>query len=153
MESVDKLLLLTHAAATLFLVGLIWFVQVVHYPLFAQVGAGEFIAYAASHGQRTTYVVTGPMLVELITAVWLVVRGVPGGAPTVVAWVGLALVAAVWLSTFFLQVPQHTALASGFQPEPWRVLVTSNWLRTAAWTARGGLVLYLLARAMRGGQW
>jgi hypothetical protein len=153
VEGADKLLLLIHAAATLFMVGLIWFVQVVHYPLFAQVGAGEFIAYAASHGQRTTYVVTGPMLVELITALLLVWRGGPGGTPPAVGWVGLGLVGVVWLSTFFLQVPQHTVLASGFQPEPWRVLVTSNWLRTAAWTARGGLVLYLLARAMRGGQW
>jgi hypothetical protein len=28
-------LLLAHAAATLFMVGVIWFVQLVHYPLFA----------------------------------------------------------------------------------------------------------------------
>lgn len=31
-------LLLVHAAATWAMVGLVWFVQVVHYPLFAQVG-------------------------------------------------------------------------------------------------------------------
>ncbi|MFY0528690.1 hypothetical protein ACN28I_37835 [Archangium gephyra] len=31
------LVLLAHAAATLFMVGLIWFVQVVHYPLFSRV--------------------------------------------------------------------------------------------------------------------
>ena len=153
MEGADKLLLLVHAAATLFLVGLIWFVQVVHYPLFAQVGSEAFPAYAVSHSQRTTYVVVGPMLVELITALLLVWRGLPAGTPPVLAWVGLGLVGVVWLSTMFLQVPQHSALASGFQPGPWRVLVTSNWLRTVAWTARGGLVLYLLARAMRGGQW
>ena len=144
MEGADTLLLLVHAAATLFMVGLIWFVQVVHYPLFAQVGSEAFPAYAASHSQRTTYVVAGPMLVELITALLLVWRGLPAGTPPVLAWVGLGLVG---------QVPRHSALASGFQPEEWRVLVTTNWLRTVAWTARGGLVLYLLARAMRGGQW
>ena len=38
MPDADVLLLLLHAAATLFMTGLIWFVQVVHYPLFARVG-------------------------------------------------------------------------------------------------------------------
>ena len=153
MGGADTLLLLVHAAATLFMVGLIWFVQVVHYPLFAQVGSEAFPAYAASHSQRTTYVVAGPMLVELITALLLVWRGPAAGTPPVLAWVGLGLVGGVWLSTLLLQVPRHSALASGFQPGPWRGLVASNWLRTVAWTARGGLVLYLLARPMRGGQW
>ena len=34
--------LLTHLAATLYMVGVIWFVQVVHYPLFARAGAEGF---------------------------------------------------------------------------------------------------------------
>ncbi|MCK6525129.1 hypothetical protein L6R49_27300, partial [Myxococcota bacterium] len=34
----STLLLLIHAAATWFMVGLIWFVQIVHYPLFSAVG-------------------------------------------------------------------------------------------------------------------
>lgn len=53
------LVLLAHAAATLFMVGLIWFVQVVHYPLFAKVGPDVFVPYAASHGNLTGLVV-GP---------------------------------------------------------------------------------------------
>jgi hypothetical protein len=36
------LLLLANAAATLFMVGVIRFVQVVHYPLFARVGRPGF---------------------------------------------------------------------------------------------------------------
>jgi hypothetical protein len=32
-----KLILLTQVFATLFVVGLIWFVQIVHYPLYAHV--------------------------------------------------------------------------------------------------------------------
>jgi hypothetical protein len=36
------LLLLANAAATFFMVGVIWFVQVVHYPLFARVGTLDF---------------------------------------------------------------------------------------------------------------
>ena len=41
--------LLANAAATLFMTGLIWFVQVVHYPLFAFVSGPGAAAYAARH--------------------------------------------------------------------------------------------------------
>jgi hypothetical protein len=33
--------MLLHLAATLYMVGVIWFVQVVHYPLFSKVGGPE----------------------------------------------------------------------------------------------------------------
>ena len=52
-----------HAASTLSMVGLIWFVQVVHYPLFARVEQG-FIAYEQIHQQRTTWVVAPLMPVS-----------------------------------------------------------------------------------------
>jgi hypothetical protein len=141
------LVLLAHAAATLFMVGLIWFVQVVHYPLFAKVGPDVFVPYAASHGNLTSLVVGPPMLLELLTAVWLVVRPPPGVNP-VVPWVGLALVGLLWLSTGLVQVPLHETLRAGFQPDAWRRLVVTNLLRTALWTGRGGLVLFMLWRAM-----
>ena len=37
-----ELILLTQVFATLFMVGLIWFVQIVHYPLYAKVGREQF---------------------------------------------------------------------------------------------------------------
>ena len=40
-------ILLANAAATLFMTGVGWFVQVVHYPLLGCVGADEFRAYSA----------------------------------------------------------------------------------------------------------
>jgi hypothetical protein len=81
------LVLLAHAAATLFMVGLIWFVQVVHYPLFSRVGSDAFVPYAAAHGVLTTWVVGPPMLLEFATAGWLAPRPPPGVNP-VVPWVG-----------------------------------------------------------------
>lgn len=45
-------LLITHAAATLWMTGLIWFVQVVHYPLFALVGSTGFAAYESAHATQ-----------------------------------------------------------------------------------------------------
>ncbi len=148
MTGADTLLWLVHAASTLFMLGVIAVIQWVHYPLFARVGVAGFPAYASEHGRRITWVVAGPMLVELATAIWLVFRPLPPGVPGWMAWAGLVAVLVLWGSTFLLQVPQHEALRVGFDPEAHRRLVSSNWLRTVLWALRGVWVLYLLARAI-----
>ena len=142
------LLLLAHVAATLVMVGIIWFVQIVHYPLFGRVGREEFAAYSEAHSRLTGFVVGPPMLVEAATAVLLVLRR-PDGVPAFPAWTGLLLLAGVWLSTALLQSPQHKRLSLGFDHRSHRFLVASNWARTALWSLRGPLVLWMAARAMR----
>jgi hypothetical protein len=141
------LLLLAHAAATLFMVGVIWFVQVVHYPLFARVGRPDFAAYSGSHSRLTGLVVGPPMLVEAATAVVLVVWTPPGISVPLI-WTGLVLVAGIWVSTALLQSPRHTTLGRGFDPSAHQFLVTSNWLRTVLWSLRGLVVLWILYQAM-----
>jgi hypothetical protein len=147
-ENFGKYLLLTNVAATLYMVGLIWCIQIVHYPLFAQVGKEGFAAYEAAHSNLITPVVGLPMLVELVTAGLLLFFRSPaiGLAETIV---GLALVVVIWLSTMFLQVPQHSILSSGFDATAHQFLVNSNWLRTIAWSLRGALVLWMTAKVMR----
>ena len=70
--------LLAHAAATLFMVGLIWFVQVVHYPLFARVGPDAFVPYAAAQAPSPASSWVRPWCWS-----WLVVRPPPGVNPVV----------------------------------------------------------------------
>ena len=102
-----KYVLLVHLAATLVMVGVIWFVQIVHYPLFSRVGSGGFALYSDAHSRLTTYVVGPPMLIEAATALLLVFR-CPEDIPLAAALVGLALVGVVWLPTALLQVPRHS---------------------------------------------
>jgi hypothetical protein len=132
-----------HLLATVFMAGLIVFVQVVHYPLMARVGADTFAAYERAHTVRTGWVVGLPMLVEAASAVWLVaVPPAPGlrGA----AMAGLALLAVIWLSTALLQMPAHGRLEAGFDTVAHRRLVASNWIRTVAWLARVPVALALV---------
>ena len=138
--------LLVNLAATLFMVGVIWFVQVVHYPLFARVGAGGFAAYSGAHSRLTGLVVGPPMLAEAATSVALVLGPPPGVSPWLPA-VGLALLAIIWLSTALLQSPRHRELGRGFDASAQRSLVASNWLRTACWSARGLVVLWMATQA------
>ena len=137
-------LLIAHAAATLFMTGLIWFVQIVHYPLMGRVGRELFVGYEGAHTRLTTWVVGPPMLVEGVTALMLIFR-LPAGVSAAQAWAGLALLVAIWVSTAVLQMPQHRRLARGFEPSAHRRLVATNWIRVAGWSLRGALVLSWLS--------
>ncbi len=147
-ESLPSLLLLSNFAATLFMIGVIWFVQVVHYPLFAKTGSADFRAYELRHTSLTTWVVAPPMLVEGGTAL-LLFWFKPTGASTWQLSIGLALLAVIWLSTALVQVPCHNSLSQGFDPAVHQRLVRTNWIRTAAWSLRGLLVLWMATTSIR----
>lgn len=132
-----------HLVATLFMAGLIVFVQVVHYPLMARVGDASFRDYEAAHTLRTGWVVMPPMVAELGTALWL--AGLPP-APGLrgLAVGGAVLVGLIWLSTALLQAPAHGRLTRGWDPAVHRFLVRSNWIRTALWLGRVPIAVVLL---------
>lgn len=135
------LLMNLHLASCLFLTGLIWTVQMVHYPSFAFVAEAQFEKFNIFHQSAITYVV-GPMMVfELLTGVMLWINQSQD-------WKFLALVSMVgliWLSTFFLSVPLHTKLLNnGYNKEVIDQLVLTNWPRTILWSLRSVLLLYLL---------
>lgn len=142
-------LLLVNLAATWGMVGVIWIVQLVHYPLFSRVGEPEFVDYQAGHVVRISWVVLPLMLAELATAMALVLAP-EAVAPRAAAVAGLALVVLIWLSTFLLSVPCHSALETGFDAAVHARLVVTNWPRTILWTVRGVLVAWLVARLLEG---
>lgn len=135
-----SVLVLIHLVATLFMTGVIWFVQVVHYPLFADVGGEAFRGYQQRHVQRTGWVVGPPMLLEAATATALLVEP---AAELSFAWAAVngGLLGVIWLSTWLSQVPQHNRLLGGFLPEAHRKLVAGNWIRTVVWSIRSLLLL------------
>ena len=102
----DVLVLAAQAVASAAMCGLIWFVQIVHYPLFARTDATHDPGYAAENQRRTAPVVLPPMLVEAATAAWLVVSP-PAAIGRTIAVAGFLVVAALWLSTLLVQMPLH----------------------------------------------
>lgn len=139
----ENLIFLAHTGTTLFLVGVIWLVQLLVYPSMAHAGADGYTRYHKLHTSRITPVVAPAMIVELLTAIYFVF--VPLKAISIWCfWVGLSLVLIIWASTFFLQVPLHDKLGRNFDAGAQRRLVLTNWIRTAAWTLRGALVLWII---------
>lgn len=148
MSTTTTIVLLVHLVSTAAMMGLIWFVQVVHYPLFDAVGPQEFVAYEAAHIQRTSWVVGPFMAAEGLTALWIagLVRSEVG---TVMPLIGLGLLAVVHLSTVVLQVPAHGLLSTGYDAEQVSRLVATNWIRTVGWTARAVLAAMMMVAAIR----
>ncbi len=142
-----NIVLLLNVASTWAMVGLIWLIQVVHYPLFAQVGEENFVRYSEDHQRLITLIVLPLMVCELITSFWLRTNR-PQAVPDNFVIAGIVLVVVIWLSTFFIQVPQHGRLATAFDLGTIQLLVRGNWIRTVAWSLRGVLSLYMTYRVL-----
>ena len=144
----SSFLFLLQLGSTLYMVGLIWFVQLVHYPLHGSVGPDHFVLYQQRHMQWTSFAVGPAMLIEAGTTVALFAAPsslFPSWAPTL----GLALLMLVWGSTALFQVPFHNQLLSQFDSSAHQSLVWSNWIRTIGWSARGLLVLWLTSLLLK----
>jgi hypothetical protein len=145
------MILLLCLAATLFMTGVIWIVQIVHYALFDGVGADGWSAYHRAHSRRITFVVLLPMVVELGTA-GLMAFSPLFGIPHPVLWLGLLLAASTWAVTFFVSVPLHGRLARDFDADTWQALVRTNWARTLLWTAHAVVLLAALEEVLERGR-
>ena len=139
-----------HAVSTLVLVGLIWTIQVVHYPLFALVGADGFAAYETAHSARITTVIGLPWAVQGVTTAALLIAP-PGGVPRWLIVASAVFALAPVAVTLVWSVPAHTVLGSGFDAGAHGRLVATNWLRTGAWTLGGVTATAIMVLALRRG--
>jgi len=129
------------------MIGLIWFVQIVHYPLFDSVGPQQFLFYAERHRHLTSLVVVLPMLTEIVTALLLALLWKQ--SDTTLLWVCFALVVAIWVCTASCSIPCHQKLCgSGFSASTHEWLVASNWIRTILWSARGCILTCIIYKQM-----
>ena len=139
----SEIIILIHVWATLLITGVIWFLQIVHYPLLQHVTRDGFSHYVYKHSQRAGCVIAPLMFLETLTAV-LLLWWAPAEIPPEVVWLGLGLIVVILAVTTFLQVPQLEKLTYGFKEEAFSALVRNHWLRTVVWTLRSLLVLWIL---------
>lgn len=132
------------AVATWGMAGVIWLVQIVHYPLLGRLSQFEPITAVVEHQRRIVAIVGPLMFAEGVTALWLLWRR-PATMSAVSAWVAAGLLGVALLSTIAIQVPHHRELALGHNGEVVHSLIAGNWIRTIAWTARGVLLAFVLA--------
>jgi|TARA_R100000541_G_scaffold49940_1_gene57095 hypothetical protein len=131
---------LINTFSTFFMTGLIWYVQLAHYPSFHFISDENFSRFHKHHSMRTGIIVMPVMSIELATSgvlAWM------EGWTTLNAF-GFYLVILIWLFTFLLSVPKHNALKHGKVDSLIDGLVNTNWFRTILWSMKSGLSFWVL---------
>jgi hypothetical protein len=131
-----------HCGSTWLLVGLIWLVQLVIYPRFLRMNETEFLKFHFAECVGAGLVFAPLMVIEAGTGVYFFYAG----HREWLFFVGVGLIAAIWVSTAVVQAPMHARLlVTGFDAGIIRRLIRTNWVRTIGWTARGVLVVLMVA--------
>jgi len=133
-----------HLSATLLLCGIIWFVQLIHYPLFVSVGRSAFEKYEKVHTQRVFRLIAPLMFIELSSGI-LLFAFPPFKLIMPLHLLGFVFLILIWVSTFLIQTPIHSRLLEGFKPKALRMLIMTNWIRTLAWTLRAIIVVLMIS--------
>ena len=123
------IIIFINLASTWFMVGLIWLIQIVHYPLFLYIGSKEFSLFHKKHKIFILPVVGIVMICELITSVIIFLQ-LQSKIPNWILIIGLMLLGIIWVSTLLIQIPLHYKLNSKFDEHLIIMLVKTNWIRT-----------------------
>lgn len=135
--------LILNLFSSFFLCGLIWTVQLVHYPAFHGFEKETYHEWMSLHKSRISFIVVPLMFTELITSILLSFRE---ETSTILHQAGLGIVILIWLITFFVQVQLHEKLSAGYSEKLVQKLVSSNRWRTLLWSMKSVLGIYLLTR-------
>jgi hypothetical protein len=139
-----ELALVGQLVGALAMAGVIWTVQLVHYPLMAAVPEAAFVRYEAGHTTRISWVVGPLMAVEGVATLVLLARP-PGEVASWLPWAGAASLAVALGVTALVSAPLHGRLSAGFDAGLHARLVRTNWVRTAAWSAHAAVAVAMVA--------
>jgi hypothetical protein len=135
-----ELIFLINGSTSIFLCGLIWVIQLVHYPSFHFVEESRFIEFQAFHTRRIDYIVMPLMSIELGTsaAMWWFSNYME------LTSFGFYVVLLIWIATGLFSVPNHNKLEKAKDTAAIQALVNTNWIRTILWTMKAALSVLIL---------
>ena len=142
---------IVHLVATWFMVGMIWTIHLVHYPLFAEVGPESYVSFQSEHVARIGDLLLVPWVVEggtLLALLWfaMVARRRDLVTPVLVGAVAMAIVLVI---SGLWSAPAHGDLADGFDAAVHDRLMAANLVRALAWAVRGVCATWIIAIVTR----
>ena len=137
----NNFVLLGHLIFTSIMTGVIWVIQIVHYPSFHFIEKELYTAFQKFHMNKISIIVIPIMLAELITGMMLFLDKSSKSPFLIISFVILVL---IWLITGVFFSKAHNELIAGYQELVVNQLVAMNWIRTLLWTLRLLLLIYFV---------
>lgn len=134
-----KLTFIAHCFSSFAMFGVIWIVQLVHYPIFKYIDERSFKDFEQIHINRISFVVVPLMLLELLSGFYLYFMTKEN-----IYFTNLLLMGGIWLVTLFYSIPAHKKLMSSKSIPAIDRLVRTNWARTSLWSVRAFLLINLM---------
>ena len=129
----NNFILLVHLTFTSIMTGVIWVIQIVHYPSFHFIEKELYTAFQKFHMNKISIIVIPIMLAELITGMMLFLDKSYKSPLLIISVIILVL---IWLTTGVFFTKAHNELITGYQQAVVNQLVVMNWIRTSLWTLR-----------------
>ena len=133
-------LLTTHLTSTSIMVGIIWVIQLVHYPSFKYVKESDFIIFQKYHMINISYIVFPIMFTELITSLLIFFSG----EKSFFFMLSLICLSMIWVITGVLFTKFHSILQTGKDLKMIEKMIKANWIRTLLWTMRLIMILFVI---------
>ena len=127
-----------HFLSTSLMVGIIWVIQLLHYPTFHFIKKSDYVEFQHFHMQRISFIVVPAMILELLSA-FMLVYYIRSSLLTVC----LIILLVIWLITFVFFTKLHQSLLGGYDKIIVDKLVQINWARTILWSLRLIILIYI----------
>ena len=142
-EQIFLIAVIFNLVVSSFMVGLIWLIQLVSYPLFSYVNVGDFQKYHSRHVKKITPIVALAMTLEASIALILLIFTPSDSIGLFV--INTLLVCLIWVSTAFIQIPYHQRLEFPKNQILYtEKLIKTNWIRTILWTFKLIISIWVL---------
>ena len=127
-----------HFLSTSLMVGIIWVIQLLHYPAFNFIKESDYVEFQHFHMQRISFIVVPVMILELFSAFMLVYY-----LRSNLLILCLIILLFIWLITFVFFTKLHQSLLDGYDKKIVDKLVKINWSRTVLWSLRLIILIYI----------
>ena len=130
---------IVHLVFTCIMVGVIWVIQLVHYPSFHFIDSSKYRSFQDFHMQKISFIVVPAMVLELASGLIVLYLNF---REAILVFISMIMLIAIWIITAVFFVNLHGKLTLGYDKLTVNSLVKINWLRTGLWTSRLLVLLY-----------
>ena len=129
----SEAILIYHIAFCSIMVGVIWLIQLVHYPAFHFIEKSKYVLFQKFHMERISVIVIPAMSLELLSGVLIFIYR-PKGIDYFL--ISMIILFTIWVITAAYFARSHQTLLNGYNKRKVVSLVKMNWIRTFLWTLR-----------------